>query len=192
MCPIVVQLLLATIVPSSVPPAGPDGSCSAFRPLPEPASLAAAELASGIHPYVLRRRHVAAAATDDSSDGERTPPCDRPVSFESSAGLLELLDASASVSDLTAYLEGGGAKLGTHTTLAQALQRQDVGERLYYQTPLQLESETAARSLCGFALPRYLRNEQWHTCLGEEMLGQLSASRLSWLAMFIGVSELHS
>ncbi len=180
--------LLGVLVVSSsvVPPIGPDGSCSAFRPLPEPTSLVAANNLSGDHPYVLRRRYVAASPAG-GSNGSR-PPCGSHLSLENTAQLLELLDATASVSDLTAYAEEGGLELGRHTTLAQALQRQDAGERLYYQTPLQLRSEAARRSQCGLTLPRHLQNEEWQDCLGEELLALLSVSRLSWLAVFVGVS----
>eukprot|EP01043_Picozoa_sp_COSAG02_P062048 COSAG02_NODE_8470_length_2561_cov_4.918765_1_plen_204_part_00 len=188
--------LLGVLVSSSpVPPIGPDGSCSAFRPLPEPMSLLAANAFSGDHPYVLRRRYIASAASVEDivsragGGTRRRPPCDdSPLSLENTAQLLELLDATASVSDLTAYAEEGGLALGRDTTLAQALHRQDAGERLYYQTPLQLRSEAARRSQCGLTLPRHLQNEEWQACLGEELLALLSMSRLSWLAIFVGVS----
>ena len=39
---LLLRLLVAGLTSSSVPPVGPDGSCAAFRPLPEPTSLAAA------------------------------------------------------------------------------------------------------------------------------------------------------
>jgi|EP01043_Picozoa_sp_COSAG02_P028447 hypothetical protein len=192
----VVGGLLGVLVSSSleVPPVGPDGSCEAFRALPEPTSLAAAETFSGVHPYVLRRRYVAAAAPVGASlsgGTERRPPCNvSSLSLENSVELLGLLDATASVSDLTAYAEDGAVELGRHTTLAQALERQDAGERLYYQTPLQLRSEAARRSQCGLTLPRHLQNDEWQACLGAELLDLLSVSRLSWLAIFVGVSPL--
>ena len=185
------QLLLAAgLTSSSVPPVGPDGSCAAFRPLPEPTSLAAADAASGVHPYVLRRRYIDAAAASGSGSAGSSPPCDR-LSLESNEQLLELLNASAAVSDLAAYAEAGSA-LGLQTTLAQALERQAEGERLYYQTPLQLRSAAARRSQCGLTLPRHLENEEWQACLGAEMLRLLSSSRLSWLAVFVGVSDHYS
>ena len=125
---LLLRLLVAGLTSSSVPPVGPDGSCAAFRPLPEPTSLAAADAASGVHPYVLRRRYIDAAAASGSESAGSSPPCDR-LSLESNEQLLELLNASAAVSDLAAYAEAGSA-LGLQTTLAQALERQAVGAPL--------------------------------------------------------------
>ena len=105
---LLLRLLVAGLTSSSVPPVGPDGSCAAFRPLPEPTSLAAADAASGVHPYVLRRRYIDAAAASGSESAGSSPPCDR-LSLESNEQLLELLNASAAVSDLAAYAEAGSA-----------------------------------------------------------------------------------
>lgn len=169
----------------TVPPVDPvDGSCGAFRPLPEPSSLAGADALSGLHPYVLRRR-VRLAASGSDCEGSSS------AGMAADSTLLQVLGESAEVEDLAAYAEFTGLEPGT--TLAAALRRQREGERLYYQTRLQLQSSAhaaALRSQCiNGSLPRHLENTEWQSCLGPAALSQLSDSALSWLAVFVGVAH---
>ena len=174
-------------LPTTVPPVDPaDGSCGTFRPLPEPSSLAGADALSGLHPYVLRRRVRLQAGSE--SDCETTAAL---ALAGDDRALLKLLGESAVVEDLAAYAEVSGLEPGT--TLAAALRRQREGERLYYQTRLQLQSAahaSALRSQCvNGSLPRHLDNAEWQSCLGPAALDPLSASALSWLAVFVGVAH---